>query len=75
MAALNNLNHPNNPVASDPETDIEDPEMHRHVVPIVNIDPPQEDLGTAVPLGEDGNADENENMEYEPSNTDRDASR
>jgi hypothetical protein len=46
-----------NPLAPDPETNIDNPEIHRHEIPIVNIDPP-EDLGVGVPVGDEGNIEE-----------------
>jgi hypothetical protein len=49
----------NNPLAPDPETDIDGPEVHRHIVPIVNIEP-VEDLGVGVPVGEEGNVEPTE---------------
>jgi hypothetical protein len=48
----------NNPLAPDATTDIDGPEVHRHDVPIVNIEEPEEDLGAGVPLGEEGNVGE-----------------
>jgi len=46
----------NNPLAPNPEIDIDDPGIHRHEVPVVNIDP-QENLGVGVPVGEEGNVE------------------
>ena len=40
-----------NPLAPDPVTNIDGPEVHRHEVPIVNIEEPEEDR---------------ESLEYEP---------
>jgi hypothetical protein len=48
----------NSPLAPDPVTDIDGPEVHQHNVPIVNVElPPDEDLGERVPVGEEGNVE------------------
>ena len=41
-----------NPLAPNPVTNTDDPEVHQHQVPIVNIEEPEGDLGDGVPVGE-----------------------
>jgi hypothetical protein len=59
----------NNPLAPNPETDIDNPEVHQHNVPIVNVEQ-EEDLGAGVPVGEEGNVEYDEDAEGGPVNND-----
>jgi hypothetical protein len=46
----------NNPLAPNPVTDIDSPEVRKHIAPDAE-EPPDEDLGEGVPVGEEGNVE------------------
>ena len=46
----------NNPPAPYPVTDADSPEIRRHIAPVAE-EPPEEDLGEGVPVGEEGNVE------------------
>jgi hypothetical protein len=59
----------NSPLAPDPVTDIDNPEVHQHTVPIVNVGQ-EEDLRGGVPVGEEGNVEYDEASEGGTVNND-----
>ena len=54
----------NNTLAPDAVTDIDGPEVHRHIVPVVNIEEPNESSEEGVPGGEEGNDEPEGDVEH-----------